>query len=85
MSDRIDPQSFGLSLGVTFGLALLALGFLGWGLDYGVEVIQLAASFYKGYAPTPTGAVIGGFWGFFDGFIGGYVVAGLYNYFRENL
>lgn len=85
MTERLDPQSLGLSIGVTVGLSLLVLGFLGWGLNYGLEIIELAASFYEGYSPTPVGAVIGAFWGFFDGFIGGYIVAGLYNYFQENL
>ena len=85
MVDELDPRSLGLSFGVTFGAAIMLLGVSSWGLDYGTEAVELLAGFYKGYAPTPVGAVIGGFWGFFDAFIGGFAIAWLYNYFQENI
>jgi len=41
------------------------------------------SSLYIGYAPSFVGGIIGGIWGFFDGLIGGAILALLYNAFAK--
>lgn len=48
---------------------------------WGVAAVQAIGSFYIGYGPTLLGAVIGAIWAFIDGFVGGAVIAWLYNRF----
>ncbi len=40
---------------------------------------------YRGYNISATGSVIGMVWGFFDGAIGGFIFAWLYNLLADKL
>ena len=82
---KLSPNSLGLSLGLLsavciFLLAIFSIVFNGWGKTMILEI----SSIYVGYAPSMKGAVIGAIWGFGEGFIGGYVLAWLYNIFLKN-
>lgn len=84
MSDSVDPLALGLAGGVTwaFGVVVLALGamwFPGW-----ATAVSWIGQFYVGYTASLPGAVVGAVWGFFDVFIGVYVFARLYVYFKQN-
>ena len=77
---HFNIKALALSLGITWGAGMLILGWIsssGWGLD----AVDVLASFYIGYQPTFWGGVIGGIWGFVDGAVGGIVIGWLYNYF----
>ena len=74
--------SFGLAVGVTWALGIFILGivnifFSTWGVDF----ISSIGSVYVGYEPTILGSILGGIWAFIDGFIGGVILAWLYNQF----
>jgi hypothetical protein len=78
---RLNTRAFALACGVVWGSAILlatvwlvAFGFHG-------QLMQQLDHFYFGYSVSWLGAVIGGIWGFCDGFIGGWVLAWLYNKF----
>jgi hypothetical protein len=75
----LAPVHFGLACGITFGFGmlfvLLAMS-AGW---YKADVVPLISEFYKGTAPTFGGAIIGALWGFADAFLGGWLVALIYN------
>jgi len=43
----------------------------------------MISSLYIGYAATLLGSIIGAIWAFVDGFIGGVIVAWLYNAFQK--
>ena len=45
--------------------------------------VDAMASLYIGYEPSFIGGIVGGIWGFFDGFIAGAVVAFFYNRFKK--
>ena len=71
---------FGLAAGILWGLGVLITGIIttahgSWGVDF----VNAMGSVYIGYDNTYLGSVIGGLWGFVDGFIGGIVFAWLYN------
>ena len=73
--------SLGLAVGIAWALGVFLLG-LGAGLfDWGIPVVAVLASLYRGYDPSFVGNITGAVWGFVDGFIGGALVAWLYNRF----
>ena len=71
--------SFGMALGVTWALAVFALGisaaFFGWG----VPVAGALASLYIGFGPTFVGSIAGTVWAFVNGLVLGVMVAWFYN------
>ena len=72
---KLHAVSFGLALGIIWGLGMLITAifasFTGWGSMF----ITTMGSVYIGYSPTFIGALIGGALGFLDGFIGGFSLA----------
>lgn len=80
--EKIDVKALAIGLGLSWGLGMLLVGeaaAFGWGGKF-VDVIS---SVYIGFAPTLLGGVIGGIWGFFDGAIGGALIALFYNAFAK--
>ena len=78
---KVDALALGLSLGAMAGIILfLATVAL---LLKGGEVIgpnlRLLSQFYPGYTVTPWGSVVGLFYGFLTGFVGGWLFAALRN------
>ncbi|MBT3350130.1 MAG: bacteriophage holin [Nitrospinaceae bacterium] len=76
---RLDPLRLGLAFGIlwAFGVAFLACmaRLFGWG----VPVVEIIASVYIGFSITWAGLLAGVLWGLADGFIGGFLIAWLYN------
>ncbi|MAF51341.1 MAG: hypothetical protein CMH64_04600 [Nanoarchaeota archaeon] len=77
---KLNEKALGLSLGITFGAGMLITGLISL-TGYGVEIVNLIGTVYKGFKPSILGSLIGGVYGFIDGFIGGYLISWLYNYF----
>lgn len=73
--------SFGLAVGIVWGLGVLFVGLLATYAGIGAEFIAVVSPFYLGYEATLLGSAIGAAWGFVDGFIGGVVFAWIYNWF----
>ena len=80
METALKPLSFGLAVGILWGLGLLVLGLMAAYLNWGKLAVDVIASVYPGYAPTLVGSLIGLVWGFVDGTIAAAIVALLYNY-----
>ncbi len=75
----LNPSKFGLAMGILLGLAMLIIGITATYAGYGVDIVALCGSMYIGYDMTLVGSIVGGIWGFFDGLIGGFIFAWLYN------
>jgi hypothetical protein len=75
---RLQVLALAIGLGISWGGAML---FIGWvaGFGWGTKIVEVIASLYIGFAPTFSGGIIGAIWGFFDGAIGGAVIAIVYN------
>lgn len=74
----IDVMNFGLALGIAIGLGTFILGvFSIYGV--GVGAVKALSGFYIGYDSTWIGALAGSLWGLVDGFVGGVLIAWLYN------
>jgi len=76
---KLDILSFGLALGITWGLGVLILGIHAWLTGLSVDVVNMLGSAYVGYKPTMLGSIIGATWGLVDGFVGGVIFAWIYN------
>jgi hypothetical protein len=79
---KLAVMPLGLAIGLLWGLSVLVTGLIttlhgGWGVDF----VTAMGSMYIGYDNTIAGSVIGGIWGFVDGFIGGALIALFYNWF----
>lgn len=76
---KFDVRAMGLSLGLLWGGGCFFLGILAMSINLGNEAVSVLGSIYLGFEPTWIGSVIGAFWGFLDGAIGGIIFAWLYN------
>jgi len=76
---KLSILSFGVALGVTWGLGVFLLGIHAWLTGMSVDVVNMLGTAYIGYKPTLLGSVIGASWGMADGFIGGVVFSWIYN------
>lgn len=76
--EKLNIKALAFGLGVSWAFAML---FLGWAsmFGWGTKLVEVMASVYIGYAPSFLGGIIGAIWGFFDGAIGGAIIAYAYN------
>ncbi|MDY6863307.1 MAG: bacteriophage holin [Thermodesulfobacteriota bacterium] len=77
--NNLNILSLGLSLGITWAAGIFFLGIMAWLLDWGTAIVEISSALYIGYKATPLGIMIGTVWAFVDGFIGGVIIAWLYN------
>jgi len=78
---RLKSSAFGLAAGLLWALAVAGLTLLATYAGYGVELVELMGTIYWGVEPTWMGALIALPWAFVDGFIGGFLLAWIYNRF----
>ena len=76
--ERLSVKGLAVALGATWSLGVL---FSGWVSMFGWcdKFVEIMGSVYIGYGSSFTGALIGAVWGFFDGAVGGVVIALIYN------
>ena len=81
-SARLSVMGFALGIGICWGLCMILVGWtsmFGWGNVF----LEMMASIYIGYEASFIGGIVGGIWGFAEGFLFGAVVAFFYNMFRK--
>jgi hypothetical protein len=79
---RLKPCAFGAAIGLVWAVGLLTLAWAGMCCDgWGGSMVTMIGSVYVGYKVSWLGGVIGALWGFLDLFIGGIILAWLYNRF----
>jgi hypothetical protein len=76
---KLNIKAFALSCGIVWGLGLFCLTWWIIGFDGATGESTLIGRLYRGYTISPIGSLIGLIWAFFDGLIGGAVLAWLYN------
>lgn len=77
----LKPCSLGAAFAVLWALSLLFLSFLGLVCGVGIPILGILASLYIGFNLTSLGILIGVCWALVDGFVGGVILAWLYNCF----
>ncbi len=76
--ENLNILSLGLAVGSAWAFLVLTIGMtsiFGWG----TVIVEVLSSLYIGYTPSLLGAVIGAVWAFTDGFVGGVIIAWVYN------
>ena len=75
----IHKLALGVASAIVFGLLMLALTIIAIFLDGGDGerslYLGLLNNYFYGYSVTPTGALVGTFWGFVVGFVAGFFAA----------
>lgn len=76
---KFNVKAFSITCGLLWGIGLF---FLTWWIilfDGASQEITIIGRVYRGFSFSPIGSVIGFFWGFVDGLIGGAIFAWFYN------
>ncbi len=76
---RLNVKAFALTCALVWGLGLFFLTWWIIAFDGATGEVTLVGRIYRGYTLSPLGSVIGLFWAFFDGLIGGAIFAWVYN------
>jgi len=81
---KLSPTALGLAGGIMWALIVCILTLTSiWTGGYATEVLNLIGNIYPGYQITVWGAFVGLVYGFIDGFLGGYILAWVYNIFAK--
>ena len=75
----IDAKRFGLAAGIVWGACMALTVLIALFYPYGEPFLFIMASVYPGFDISPLGVIIGGIYGFVDGFIGFFLIGWLYN------
>jgi hypothetical protein len=76
--NKCSPHALGVAMGVLWAAGVFFCGItamFGWGK----ALVNVLASCYLGYSASPVGALIGAAWAVVDGYVGGAVLAFIYN------
>ena len=76
---KLGVWQLGIALGIVWGAGILFLGVVAAAFDWGTPVVELVGSVYLGYSTSAAGILVGTIWAFADGFIGGALIAWIYN------
>jgi hypothetical protein len=76
---KLDVKAFALTGGLVWGLGLFCLTWWIIAFDGPTGEVTFIGRIYRGYSISPSGSLVGMAWAFFDGLIGGAVIAWLYN------
>ena len=78
---KLKLLALGLAMGIVWGLSVFAATIYSLIRCADGTHLCLLKFFYLGYSLSFVGSLIGLIWGFADGFVGGVVIAFLYNLF----
>jgi len=76
---KVNIKAFALACGILWAITFFSFT---WVLILFEDItfdITIFTKFYLGYSLSPVGSVIGLFWAFIDGLIGGLIFSWLYN------
>ena len=76
---KLNVKAFALACGLIWGLGLFALTWWIILFDGSTGEATLIGSVYRGYSISAQGSLIGLAWALVDGFVGGAILAWLYN------
>ncbi len=77
----LHPTKLGLAGGIIWAISMFICTLLAVYTGYSKEFLMLMSSIYPGYTVSLGGSIVGLIYGFFDAFIGLFLLAWLYNMF----
>ncbi len=75
----LGKLALGLSIGTIWSISVLLVGLMATYTAWETPLIALIGSMYVGFDATLVGSFIGAGWALLDGFVGGFLVALVYN------
>ena len=78
---KLNVFAFGLACGLIWGFGVFCLAWWVMAFEGATGEPMVLGHIYRGFNISPLGSVLGLVWGFFDGFVGGPLLAWLYNRF----
>jgi len=78
---KLNAIALGLAMGITFAVFFFLIIMLSMYANWGNAFVGLLGSVYLGVESSWTGALLVLPWAFVDAFIGGFIIAWLYNKF----
>ena len=81
--NKLNTKALALSLGIISAVSVFLIGIFNLSFGLWPTTIKLIMEVYPGFDISIVGILIGAFWGFIDGFIGGILIAWLYNKFSK--
>lgn len=75
----LDPRRLGLAGGILWAVSLFVMTVVSMYTGYAHNFLEGLAQIYPGFSVSWPGSFIGLLYGFFDWFIGLYILAWLYN------
>lgn len=79
--DKVNEVALAITLGLTYGIILFAIGILSWLTGWGGSLLPLYSEFFPGFGPTVVGSVAGLIYGLVIGGLFGFIIGVIYNYF----
>ncbi|QHI70558.1 bacteriophage holin [Tichowtungia aerotolerans] len=76
---KLNIKAFALACGILWGVGLFALTWWIIAFDGITGEVTLIGRLYRGYTISPIGSLLGLVYGFCDAFIGGAILAWVYN------
>jgi hypothetical protein len=80
---KLQPIALGLAGGILWAVAIVVVSLVAANTSYWNELVPMIGQLYVGYDATISGTLIGAIFGFIDAFIGGILLAWLYNRFAK--
>jgi len=85
--NKLSPKVLALTFGVFWAASIFFVDVINqfFAAGYGQNFLDLVASIYPGYASGGglKGLVVGTFYGFVDGLVGGFIFAWVYNFISD--
>ncbi len=81
----MNPKAFGIAAGCFWGLMMLLTTILNLFTGYGQKLLEAFVELYPGYTISLFGSVVGFAYGFVDLFVGGFMIAWLYNKLEDKI
>jgi hypothetical protein len=76
---KLNVKAFALSVGIVWGINWFGLTWFMMALDGISYEMTIIGRIYRGFTVSPIGSLAALFWGFFDGFLLGLLIAVIYN------
>ena len=80
---KLNQKALGLAGGLIWGGGIFFITLISIKTSYAQMLLMLLIDIYPGYSISISGAFMGLIWGFVDAFLGGYILAWLYNWFDK--
>ena len=81
---KLNVLALGLTFGIIWGIGVFCLAWWVMAFEGATHDLLVLGHIYRGFDVSPQGAFVGLIWGLVDGFVGGSLIAIVYNLFAKS-